>query len=48
MKKNLPGNRLRTIGFLVIFAGAAGSLALALNAGRNNSSVVLKVLEKIR
>jgi hypothetical protein len=44
MKKSLSPIGLRTIGFLVIFAGAAGSLDLVLHAGRNNGSVVLKVL----
>jgi len=44
MKKLASYNLLHIIAFIVLFAGAIGSLVLMFNAGRNQNSILLIVL----
>ena len=44
MKRNSTLGVIRIITFIVILAGASGSIDLTVNAGRNNSSILLVAL----
>ena len=44
MKKRITLNLLHTVSFIVMLTGAVGSLALTLQAGHTNKSVLLRTL----